>query len=685
MDFSPYRLYDSAARLYWLYTEWMSGEDTWSMQVSSLCFDVLCRINVPKSQLPAGVTLLGTILSLDKMNISVLTGDCVAHPLLISLANIKMETRLQLSSHAFLLAALLPVPKFVHSNKRMKGVLEACLIHQCLDIVLEPLKQAAKLGVMLSDPWGYSRYCFTPIASYIVDTPEAAMLAAVGGKTSPITMATYKEFGDDFRHEPCTSSTTLTQLATAALNADPSDIEAYFREAQKFRLNGVHKPFFRDVPLSCPSRFFTLEVLHHFHKEFGDHDCKWCINAWGPAKIDFRFSVLQPITGFRHFKEGISSLKQVTGRTLRDMQRFIVGVIAGHAPRDVIIAVRALMDFRYRIQAYRITDRDIEVINSVLREFHSHKNSILDAGLRRGKANKPINNWHIPKLELMQSVVPSILRAGVPIQWSADLTEHAHIEQIKDPARGSNNNNYNPQICRQLDRLEKCRNFNIAMTLKDPALRWDIATGMGDEHDEESNPHVSSRPVTDYFARSRQLASSPPDTIPLPRRAFSLNCVAFNLAYDPSIRRITIDEAAEQFGLPDLRAALADFLCHEKVHGVDSVHPIGGGPRRSLENAELPFKNIQIWFKLRLQVTDIHTNTILPVQTVLASPPDGNWPHGRYDLVVVNTNNVMAWPASGLQGSVSSHISMDSIHMSSLIRTLRCAALSHHVTLGPTT
>ncbi|KIM60155.1 hypothetical protein SCLCIDRAFT_124827, partial [Scleroderma citrinum Foug A] len=86
-----------------------------------------------------------------------------------------------------------------------------------------------------------------------------------------------------------------------------------------------------------------------------DHDCKWCINALGPAKINFRFSVLQPITGFHHFKEGISSLKQVTGRTLRDMQHFIVGVIAGCAPCDVAIVVQALMDFRYRIQAYRIT------------------------------------------------------------------------------------------------------------------------------------------------------------------------------------------------------------------------------------------------------------------------------------------------------------------------------------------
>jgi len=276
---------------------------------------VSLHTNVDQSQIPAGATLLGTILSSDKINISVLTGDHVAHPLLISLANIKMVTQLKLLSHTFLLATLLPVPKFIHKNKRMKGVLESCLIHQCLDIVLEPLKCAAQLGVMLSDPWGHNRYCFTPIVSYIVDMPEATMLAGVGGKTSPITMATYKEFGDPFRHESCTSATTLSQLAVAASKADPKDIEAYFCEAQKFRLNGVHLLFWRNIPLTCPSRFFSLEVLHHFHKEFWDHNCKWCINVLGPAEIDFRFSVLQPITGFCHFKDGISSLKQVTGRT----------------------------------------------------------------------------------------------------------------------------------------------------------------------------------------------------------------------------------------------------------------------------------------------------------------------------------------------------------------------------------
>ena len=163
-----------------------------------------------QSKIPAGATLLGTVLLSDTTNISILMGDHIVHLLLISLANIKMATQLKPSSCTFLLAALLPVPKFIHKNKWMKGILKDHLIHQCLDIILEPLKRATQVGVMLSHLWDCNRHCFTPIASYIMDTPEAAMLAAIGGKTTPITTAMYKQFGNPFEHKPHTASTTLT-------------------------------------------------------------------------------------------------------------------------------------------------------------------------------------------------------------------------------------------------------------------------------------------------------------------------------------------------------------------------------------------------------------------------------------------------------------------------------------------
>jgi len=51
---------------------------------------------------------------------------------------------------------------------------------------------------MLTDPCGFSQYCFTPLAGYIADTPDAVLLAGVSGKTSYLTMAIYKQFGDPY-------------------------------------------------------------------------------------------------------------------------------------------------------------------------------------------------------------------------------------------------------------------------------------------------------------------------------------------------------------------------------------------------------------------------------------------------------------------------------------------------------
>ncbi|TFK59427.1 hypothetical protein BDN72DRAFT_740116, partial [Pluteus cervinus] len=97
-------------------------------------------------EVPKEGTTLGIILSSDKTSISTLTGDRSAHPLLISLANIDPEFRSKASNNVFLLLALLPIPKFVESDKKVRSVLEKRLMHQNLDLVLHPLKIAAQIG-----------------------------------------------------------------------------------------------------------------------------------------------------------------------------------------------------------------------------------------------------------------------------------------------------------------------------------------------------------------------------------------------------------------------------------------------------------------------------------------------------------------------------------------------------------
>ena len=67
-------------------------------------------------------------------------------------------------------------------------------------------------------------------------------------------------------------------------------------------------------------------------------------------EIKFHISVLPRITGLHHFKNGITMLKQVCGRTQRDVQQYLVAIIAGGVPLDVVIAICMLIEFRYLLK-----------------------------------------------------------------------------------------------------------------------------------------------------------------------------------------------------------------------------------------------------------------------------------------------------------------------------------------------
>jgi hypothetical protein len=129
----------------------------------------------------------------------------------------------------------------------------------------------------------------------------------------------------------------------------------------------------------------------------------------------------------------------------RDVQHYIVGVIAGAVPKRFLIAVRALTDFHYLAQAPEISDKGLLKIKSAFQEFHEHKDAIVASGAQNRK-EKGIKDWHIPKFKFLQSVVPNIHKNRVAMQWSADATECAHITEIKIPSDLVNNQNYEPNL-----------------------------------------------------------------------------------------------------------------------------------------------------------------------------------------------------------------------------------------------
>lgn len=568
-----------------------------------------------------------------------MTGNRMAHPLLLSLANIDADIRSKGSLHGHVLLALLPVATFIHQKTRVRSLLSDRLFHESLDFVLKPLKIAAAVGIMMSDPVGNLRYSFPLLVAYIADTPEEGLLTCIGPKASPVSTATYKEFGDSFRHPSRTAAMTLDDIKKASSMADPDDFETFLKVAKSFRLNGVDKPFFRDWPLSEPSIFITPEPLHHFHRMFWDHDMQWCIVVLGPDEIDYRFSLVQTAVGYRSFAEGVSKLKQVTGRDHRAAQRYIVGIIAGGVSPKFLAAISALLDFRYLAQMPHFDHDALTRVEEALKRFHDHKSAIITAGGRQGSKG-PLKHWEIPKLELLQHVVPSIRASGAVMQWSADVTEHAHVTEIKQPARSGNNQDYYTQIARHLDRSEKCFRFDIAVHLASVEHEGSDEDD-GDHADEhEPGPEVldvkyyysPTRNAADYFEMAEELASSAAPTAVLPHRIFASSTTAFRLALKPSLRA-SIDEAAEMFGLPDLRAAIADYI-----------------DRRSeiINHSE----RIQVWFKVRVQQPNYHDpRSFEPPQSLVASPPSARFPGGRYDGAIVSESDESDWPSNGLRGA----------------------------------
>ncbi|KAI5980699.1 hypothetical protein EDD15DRAFT_2186749 [Pisolithus albus] len=309
-------------------------------------------------------------------------------------------------------------------------------------------------------------------------------------------------------------------------------------------------------------------------------------------------------------------------------------------------------------------------INEALSEFHNHKDAITDEGLRRGtESRQALDHWLIPKLELMQSVAPSISELGVPVQWSADTTEHAHIEVIKEPASTTNNHNYDAQICRYLDRVERCWLFETATRLGATLngtdghdisdLAIEDATARDDEENVEDGEENAMAILNDiwsprhrvpnFFAIAEQLRTAPPGSTPHPARTFISGATAIRINYKPSLRRISISEAANLFNLPDLQGALADYLGREGAYA-QNFHSFGQ-QQRSPPDAHLPFKDLQIWYKVRLQQKSYHDSSSLgPVFTVNAHPPDRTWQYGRHDAAILQVDARHEWPSSSLTG-----------------------------------
>jgi len=559
------------------------------------------------------------VLASDKALVTRMTGDLEMHPLFLTIANINSQVRMKTTSHAWSCIAYTPSPEFiVHPD--FQSVLEARVWHRCLDIVCTGLKLAARTGTFMNDPNSITRYCFTPLAVYITDLPEQLMIACVTKSVSPISLAEQNQFGDGIPYAPRDGELTLEILRELCMKIDPWRLQEFLAAAKKAHLSGVQLPFWRDWRFSNPSIFLIGEILHTIHKFFFDHPFKWCKEVLGHDKLDTHYRMQHRRVGTRHFN-GVSHVKQMTGRDHRDLQQTVVATIAGCAEPDFVRAIRTIVDFIYQAQAPTFTPSSIHAMEVALSEFHAFKGAILQAGARRGKTNE-INHFSIPKLKILQSFSCSIRNVGGLIQYTADVSEHLLKTHCKDPFTRTNRQraSFTQQVVRLLDREESIRHFDLYSLLLERN-----ANLTNDPRSVSDDPRYVD-PTLDWVQRVA------PDEVTYfhgPRN-FRNHFLTGMLSDDSkSALHVTIKAdfadkssryVAETYRLPDFPDLLRMYI-----------------DTRPSDDSYLHGRLLKGWNKFRLQLQSrLHPLNIIPSQQVQALSPSEEFPFGKCDTVLVD-------------------------------------------------
>ena len=128
-------------------------------------------ISVCQDCLSNGATIVPILTASDKTPVTRMTGGLEMHPLFVSIANIPGHIRMAASSYAWRCVAFMPIPKF-DVPAANQAILQARIVHKCIDIVTEGLKRVTETGSFMVDPHGHLRYCFTPLAAWTADLPE---------------------------------------------------------------------------------------------------------------------------------------------------------------------------------------------------------------------------------------------------------------------------------------------------------------------------------------------------------------------------------------------------------------------------------------------------------------------------------------------------------------------------------
>ncbi|KAI0828570.1 hypothetical protein BC628DRAFT_1409157 [Trametes gibbosa] len=346
------------------------------------------------------------------------------------------------------------------------------LFHLCMKKPLQPLMDAGKDSIKMTCADGQIRRVFPILAAYIADHPEQCLITACQENYCP----------------KC---------------PDPVCVISAMQQATA----GNKPPEFAEWGLPHANIFSALtpDILHQLHKGvFKDHLVSWVTQA-------------------------------IDGGAAENMEKVFLGMVAGAANEQVILAVRSVLDFIYLAHFEAHTDTSLDALHQAWVDFHAHKSILMNLEI--------CEHFNLLKGHSMEHYKPSICSVGTADGYSTEHPEHLHINFAKLAYGASNKQvSYISQMTRWLECQEAIVHFALYLT-------WTALNAMGNP---SPDVHPSGSPLFMPSTQSGGPIAGVPHTAHIPSTV--------QIAKAPAFPSLSIIQLERDFGATHFKTALADYL-----------------------------------------------------------------------------------------------------------------------------